>query len=144
MVDYKEKLQAWKQIMAFVKNIHDPDAKKLYHDTLLLRAINEWGFNPENVGAETQQQVHLTESDKEILEAIHAANTFGVNILADKKEETDRKTYYEMFCYVRDGGKLEDIPKHIRCDEIDRMYHQAQDAIHKDMMASADNVLQSA
>lgn len=144
MVDYVEKIRAWKKVMSFIKNIYDKDTYKQYHDALLLRAIDEWGFNPENVGAEVQQQVHLTESDKEILEAIHAANTFGVNILADKKEDTDRKTYYEMFCYVRDGGKLEDIPKHIRCDEIDRMYHQAQDAIHKDMIESADNVLQSA
>ena len=144
MVDYKEKLQAWKYVVSMVKEIKDPSAKKLVHDTLLLRAIDEWGFNPENVGEKVQQQVQLTESDQEILDAIHAINTFGVDILADKRKETERETYYEMFCYVRDGGRLEDIPKYIRCESIDRMYHQAQDTIHRDIIASADNVLQSA
>lgn len=135
MTDYMQLLRNWDTILAYIGKIHDAKAKKHTHDALLLKAINEWGFNPEQVGQTVNMQPELTESDKEILEAIKAACEYKVDIL--KRTDISK----EMLQFVRAGGRYEDIPPHIQCDSLHIAYKIAKDKIHADLMVCADNVI---
>ena len=135
MTDYLGLLKQWKAINDLVIKITDSKARKYYHDALLLRAINEWGFNPENVGKAVNVVPELTESDKEILNAIKAAIEYKVDILP----RTD--VFGTMLQFVRCGGEYGDIPKNIQCDALRTAYQKAKDRIHADMLLAADYVI---
>ena len=135
MTDYLGLLKRWKAINDLVIKITDSKARKYYHDALLLRAINEWGFNPENVGKAVNVVPELTESDKEILNAINAAIEYKVDVLP----RTD--VFGTMLQFVRCGGEYEDIPKNIQCDALRAAYQKAKDRIHADMLLAADYVI---
>lgn len=120
-MDYLDKLKAWKWLMDEVKKIPDPD-RKIYHDALVAKAIDEWGFNPDRVGSKKPQteKIELEPWQEEFLNVLKDSDTYGFLVKSSKKEF--KQSMYE---FVREGGRLADIPKDMRTAYIMDEYFMA-------------------
>lgn len=124
MADYLKLLKNWQDITVFLGKIIDPKARKLYHDTLLLKAIEKWGFNPEKVGDNSLfVKPELDEFETELLEAIDAKQIYGVDIRTEKRKQTQKETKTRMMQFIQQGGNLKDIPDNIRSENIVKLYY---------------------
>lgn len=132
-----ELIRTWNTLKEHLSKITDIKAKQMYYKAFLVRAINEWGFNPERPAA-TMSNIELTDWEQEFVEDIHDAISFGVDTRAWKREQTDADCRASMMQFVRDGGTLNDIPEYIRCESIDQIYRDCCDKYHKEMMKLAD------
>lgn len=135
MLDPMVAAQRWKNLMKMVERIQDPILRECMINNFRNRAKLEWGYSPggaevraEEIKPETPAQVAIHEKIKECAE-------YGV---WKRDEEVDKAARANMMAYVRAGGKLEDIPSHIRCESIDRVYRECEDKIHKNLMDEAD------
>lgn len=115
MNDYK-KLQSWNKIKDMLKSIVDPKANRLYHDTLVLKAIREWGFNPEKPDKLIKQEnIELTDNEKYFLKRIKAAQEYGLDIRTqEEKDNLDKEFRLSMLDFVRKGGGLDELPDNLR------------------------------
>ena len=115
MNDY-QKLQSWNKIKDMLKNIIDPKANRLYHDTLVLKAIREWGFNPEKPDKLIKQEnIELTDYEKKMLKQIKAAQEYGIDIRTqEEKDNLDKEFRLSMLDFVRKGGSLDELPDNLR------------------------------
>lgn len=106
-----------------VKKIPDPD-RKVYRDALVAKAIDEWGFNPDRVG-DKRPQVTFTEKNladwqRDFLRILQESDTYGFLV-----ESAIKEFKQNMYEFVRDGGRLEDIPKDMRSAYIIDAYFVA-------------------
>ena len=132
-----ELIRTWNTLKEHLAKITDVKTKQMYYKAFLVRAINEWGFNPEKPNT-TVSNIELTDWEKEFVEDIHDAISFGIDTRADKRLQTDAECRASMMQFVRDGGTLNDIPEYIRCESIDNMYRECRDKYHQEMMELAD------
>lgn len=132
-----ERIRTWSTLKEHLSKFTDIKAKQMYYKAFLVRAINEWGFNPEKPGT-TISNIELTDWEKEFVEDIHDAISFCIDTRVGKREQTDADCRASMMKFVRDGGTMTDIPEHIRCESIDKIYHDCRDKYHKEMMELAD------
>ena len=119
MNDYK-KLQVWNKIKEILKGIIDKKANRLYHNTLLLKAIREWGFNPEKPDKIIKQEnIELNDEEKNILKRIKAAQEYGVDIRTqEEKDKLDKEFRLSMLYFVRTRGGLDDLPDNLRNSKV--------------------------
>lgn len=141
MSDYMKLLKNWQTISGFLGKIVDPKARKMYHDTLLLKAIEKWGFNPEKIGDNSLAvKPELDEFETELLEAINAKQTYGVDIRTEKRKKTQRETHIRMVKFIDQGGTLKDIPDDIRSENIVKLYYDCLMEYGDTLMVDADRV----
>lgn len=138
-MDYMEKLKIWNTIKESVNKIYDPKAKKLYYETLLLKAIEEWGFNPEKPVKIKQPTVKLEKWEQGILDKIKTAQEYGINTQTMKeKDKLDSEFRLEMLKFIKEGGDLADIPEHIHCESIKKTYKDYKNKRHQEFMELAN------
>ena len=136
-----EKARAWKELKQMLARIQDPDLRSAILGELTKRAIAEWGYNPENGFVDDNAPVELTDWEKVFVADIRKTVLYDLDVRAEKRKKGDREFMASMMAYVRDGGKLEDIPAHIRCESVDRAYRECRDRLHAEMMEEADFVI---
>ena len=130
MDNYYEKLKAWKELQKVLLGIPDLALRKTYHDAFLLKAMEEWGFNPDDP---TQKPEELSESDlikylepweQELLKRIKAFNEYGIDIKPKEERRKEAKEAYQnMWEFIKGGGTLVDLPKDLRDSEhIQNLY----------------------
>lgn len=119
-MDYMGKLKVWNAVKEAINKIYDPKTKKLYYKTLLLKAIDEWGFNPENPTKIKQStEIKLEKWEQEVLDRIKAAQEYGIDIrTAEEKKNLDIGFRVEMLKFVKEGGKLSDLPENLRHEKV--------------------------
>ena len=119
MNDY-QRLQTWNKIKETLKGIIDPKTNRLYHDALLLKAIREWGFNPEKQDKlKKQENIELNDEEKNILKRIKAAQEYGIDIRTqEEKDNLDKEFRLSMLDFVRTGGNLDDLPDNLRNSKV--------------------------
>lgn len=122
-----QRLQAWNKTKILLENIKDPKAKKLYHDALLLKAVKEWGFNPEKpVKVSKYEKIEFTEYEKQLLNQIKATKDYGISVITDaEREKTEKGLSIAMLDFVRSGGQLNDIPERLQSPSIAKGYFNA-------------------
>lgn len=122
-----QRLQAWNKTKILLENIKDPKAKKLYHDALLLKAVKEWGFNPEKpVKVSKDEKIEFTEYEKQLLNQIKATKDYGISVITDtEREKTEKGFCMAMLDFVRSGGQLNDIPERLQSPSITKGYLKA-------------------
>lgn len=115
MNDY-QKLQAWNKIKDMLKGIIDQKTNRLYHDTLLLKAIREWGFNPEKPDKIIKQEtIELNDDEKKLLKQIKVAQEYAIDIRTqEEKDKLDKEFRLSMLDFVKTGGNLDDLPDNLR------------------------------
>lgn len=134
-----EKIRMWNSLKEHLNKIHDYKTRSLYYKALLARACSEWGFNPERPSQPIQpESVELNDWEKEFVEDIHDIIVFGIDVREEKRKQENEKCKKEMLNFVREGGKWQDIPEHIRCESLKKMYNECKDIYHQEMLDLAD------
>lgn len=135
------KARAWKELKQMLIRIQDPDLRNSVLGEMTRRAISEWGYNPENGHVDENSPVDLTDWEKEFVTDIRKTVLYDLDVRAEKRNKGEEEFMASMMSYVRAGGKLEDIPAHIRCEGVDRAYCECRDKIHKTLMDEADDAI---
>lgn len=131
-MDYISQLRSWNTLKGYLDKITDPKAKKLYHDSLLLKATDEWGFNPEKLTkVKKTESVELLDYEKDILKRIETCKEYGIDTQTDaEKQKLDKEFRLSMWQFVKNGGKLADLPEYLRCKTIEDAYFQALEKLY--------------
>lgn len=136
-----EKASAWKELKRMLARIQDKDLRSAIFGELTKRAISEWGYNPENGFVDDNAPVELTDWEKDFVADIRKTVLYDLDVREEKRKKGNTEFMASMMSYIRAGGKLEDIPAHIRCECVDRAYCECRNQIHKNLMDEADDVI---
>lgn len=127
MTDYYSMLKSWQEMVRVLDGIPDPRLRKLYRDSLVLKAIDEWGFNPDTLKQESiRPEMVLDDWEKRLLERIKVMQEYGFDpVTKEEKEAEERKAKLAMYQFVRSGGTLADIPEDLRTEYNVDLYLEA-------------------
>ena len=105
----------------------------MYHDTFVLKAIEEWGFNPEKPERIQKGAVYLNNDEKKIMERIKLYQEYGIDTRTDEEKEASRKEFrLNMYRFVKGGGTLTDMPDELRNSEFVRnMYYKVLKKVYE-------------
>lgn len=112
-----QQAQAWKHIITECNKIEDPVLRQSYIQNLRLRALNEWGYNPDD-GKVT---IDLLEWEKEFIDRIKQSARFDIY---ESNTELERETQIEMLKFIEDGGTISDLPDELKTPYIIDLYNQ--------------------
>lgn len=118
MTNYYEQLKAWKWLQGQLQAIPDPSVRKLYHDTFILKAIQDWGFNPEHpdkIVADVKNKTILDDFEKRLDNRIKVWLEYGIDV--DKNSEQQKEARANMYEFIKGGGTLTDLPEELRKSE---------------------------
>lgn len=121
----EQRAQAWKFLKSQVAKVQDPDLRMAMMAEFRKRALNEWGFNPDNGKLATTENVILTDWEREFVADIQKTIQFELDVRKEKREKERREMIADMRKFVQDGGRLMDIPDDIRTPDITAMYFDA-------------------
>ncbi len=121
----EQRASAWKFLKSQVAKVQDPDLRMAMMAEFRKRALNEWGFNPDNGKLATTENVILSDWEREFVADIQKTTQFELDIRKEKRESERRAIIANMRKFVQDGGQLMDIPDDVRTDDITAMYFDA-------------------
>lgn len=117
----QEQVRAWKQLKEMVAKVEDPTLRNAMMAEFRNRAINEWGYDPETGRLPKEDELLLTDWERDLLDDIKKAQAFGldINYVRKDKLEAERKELEKnMYFFIKDGGSLTDIPPEVRTDTM--------------------------
>lgn len=119
-MNYLEHIKAWNWLIGVLDRIPDTKTRKLYKDSLLLKAIEVWGFNPEKPEKimQTKDSPMLNESEQRLYEIIKVYNEYGIDIRTEEEKNESVQTMKDfranMYQFVKCGGSWADVPDELR------------------------------
>lgn len=116
-----DKIKKWEILKGFINKIKDEKARKLYYKTLLVKATEEYGFNPQT-GQISKQDIQLDDWEKEFVEDIKKTQEFELDVRKEKREKTAKEAKARMLDYIRKGGKYIDLPEDLQNEHIWNLY----------------------
>lgn len=120
-----EKIKLWEYLKKnFIANIKDEKTRILYYKTLLIKAIQEFGFNPEKCIVSKKQEIKLDDWEKEFIEDIQKQKIYEIDTRKEKREQTNKEAKSRMKNFIYKGGNLCDIPEEIRTETIKKLYYE--------------------
>lgn len=132
-----EKVRIWNDLKEKLKLIYDNKTRQVYYKALLVRAINNWGFNPDKP-ADQVNEIELDDWEQEFVESINDFKMFGIDTRKEKREQTHKEALSRMKNFIIKGGQPADIPQDIK---VDRLYFEALFSIGDDILNEADSLL---
>lgn len=132
-----EKVRIWNDLKEKLKLIYDNKTRQMYYKALLVRAINNWGFNPDKP-ADQVNETELDDWEQEFVESINDFKMFGIDTRKEKKEQTHKEALNRMKNFIIKGGQRADIPQDIK---VDSLYFEALFSIGDDILNEADSLL---
>lgn len=132
--------QAWKFIKSQVSKVKDLDLKMATMAEFRKRALNEWGFNPDDGKLATDDDVILNDWERDFVADIHKSNQFDLDVRPDKREAEIHEARSRMRHFVEHGGCLMDIPEHLRTPFIEQLFYEALDWYGDQLMEACDAV----
>lgn len=117
-----EKIKIWEELKAQTNKIQDQKTRNLYYRAFLSRCIDEWGFNPENPASGQKNTAIVDDWEKEFVNDINDALTYGIDTREDKRKETEKQARASMRQMIRNGETLDDIPEDIRTPHIEKLF----------------------
>ena len=132
-----EKVRIWNDLKEKLKLIYDNKTRQMYYKALLVRAINNWGFNPDKP-ADQVNETELDDWEQEFVESINDFKMFGIDTRKEKKEQTHKEALNRMKNFIIKGGQRADIPEDIK---VDSLYFEALFSLGDDILNEADNLL---
>lgn len=121
----EQRASAWKFLKSQVATVQDPDLRMAMMAEFRKRALNEWGFNPDNGKLATTENVILSDWEREFVADIQKTTQFELDIRKEKRTTETQKAIANMRKFVQDGGQLMDIPDDVRTADITAMYFDA-------------------
>ena len=129
MNDYFEKMKGWKELMKTLTNIPDPSLRKLYRDTFVLKAEQDWGFNPDSLKKTPpveNNKPRLLDWEQKLADRINTIVDYGIDPQTQEEKKLSKKEILKakenMYLFIKEGGTLVDIPPEIRTDKITELY----------------------
>lgn len=132
-----EKVRIWNDLKEKLKLIYDNKTRQMYYKALLVRAINNWGFNPDKP-ADQVNETELDDWEQEFVESINDFKMFGIDTRKEKREQTHKEALNRMKNFIIKGGQRADIPEDIK---VDSLYFEALFSLGDDILNEADNLL---
>ena len=132
-----EKVRIWNDLKEKLKLIYDNKTRQMYYKALLVRAINNWGFNPDKPSDQVNE-IELDDWEQEFVESINDFKMFGIDTRKEKQEQTHKEALNRMKNFIIKGGQRADIPEDIK---VDSLYFEALFSIGDDILNEADNLL---
>lgn len=132
-----EKIRTWNNLKGSINKIYDYNTRKTYYKALLARAIQEWGFNPENP-TDDSVAPELDDWEKEFVEDINDFKMFGIDTRTEKRQNTHKEALARMKDFILHGGKFKDIPENI---QVSNLYIEALVGIGDNICEEIDNFL---
>lgn len=132
-----EKVRIWNDLKEKLKLIYDNKTRQMYYKALLVRAINNWGFNPDKP-ADQVNETELDDWEQEFVESINDFKMFGIDTRKEKREQTHKEALNRMKNFIIKGGQRADIPEDIK---VDSLYFEALFSIGDDILNEADSLL---
>lgn len=114
----QEQVRAWKQLKEMVAKVEDPTLRNAMMAEFRNRAINEWGYCPDDRNATRKDIPALDSWERDLLDDVKKTQTFGVDTRAEKHETERKELEKNMYFFIKDGGSLADIPPEIRTDTV--------------------------
>lgn len=135
-----EKIRTWEYLKEQIKAVYDIPTRNLYYKALLVRAMNEWGFNPDRPteSMPTEQTPELNDWEKGFVEDINDSIMFGFDTRVKKREQEYRWHIAEMKLFIEEGGTLKDIPDSIRTPGVKKLYFDTLFRIGDELSECAD------
>lgn len=132
-----EKVRIWNDLKEKLKLIYDNKTRQMYYKALLVRAINNWGFNPDKP-ADQVNETELDDWEQEFVESINDFKMFGIDTRKEKREQTHKEALNRMKNFIIKGGQRADIPEDIK---VDSLYFEALFSLGDDILNEADSLL---
>lgn len=132
-----EKVRIWNNLKEKLKLIYDNKTRQMYYKALLVRAINNWGFNPDKP-ADQVNEIELDDWEQEFVESINDFKMFGIDTRKEKREQTHKEALNRMKNFIIKGGQRADIPEDIK---VASLYFEALFSLGDDILNEADNLL---
>lgn len=132
--------QAWKFIKSQVAKVQDPDLRMAMMAEFRKRALNEWGFNPENGKLATNDDVMLTDWEKGFAGDIQKTVSFELDVREPKRKAELHEAQCRMRLFVENGGCLMDIPEEIRTPFITDLFYETVHWYGDQLMEAYDAV----
>ena len=132
-----EKVRIWNDLKEKLKLIYDNKTRQMYYKALLVRAINNWGFNPDKPSDQVNE-IELDDWEQEFVESINDFKMFGIDTRKEKQEQTHKEALNRMKNFIIKGGQRADIPEDIK---VDSLYFEALFSVGDDVLNEADNLL---
>lgn len=135
--------QAWKFLKEQTAKVHDPLLRNAMMAEFRKRALNEWGFNPDNGDLPTIDDVKKDDWEEEFVEDMAVAEKFNIDTREEKRKKTLDETCACMQQFVNDGHTLSDIPEELRTPFITDLYLKC---LHKQgdvLLQAADDLLEN-
>lgn len=131
--------QAWKFLRLQVSRVQDPILRNSLAAELRLRALNEWGFNPDNGQLATADDVVLSDWEQSFVDDIQKAAQYELDVRQDKREATLREARGRMRLFIENGGTLADIPESVRTPYIEWLFYDVLLAYGDELMEAYDD-----
>lgn len=123
----EQRASAWKFIKSEIAKVQDKGLRAAMMGEFRKRALNEWGFNPDNGQLATGGDVVLGDWEREFVEDVQKTISFELDLRESKRDTETRTAVANMREFVRSGGQLHEIPDDIRTEYITGLYF---DAVH--------------
>lgn len=108
----------WKKIQEYTNKITDPILKESILAEYQQRAIDEWGFCPDNKQYKAKKP-DLEPWAEAFLEKVKKAVEYGV-FKVDEQVEKEARTRMRMF--IEKGGRYSDLPEYLQTPDISVLY----------------------
>lgn len=124
-------IQCWNKLKQYIGQIRDDKARKLYYKTLLIKATESYGFDPEKAKVKPQKPSDgvLDDWEKELVEDIKKAEVFQVDTRKNKRVQTHKEALARAKLFIERGGSYKDIPEELQNDTIKSLYLEAMESI---------------
>lgn len=120
-----EKIRLWEHLKSdFISKIQDDKTKKLYYKTLLIKATQEFGFNPERCTI-AKNKIELDDWEKEFVEDINKAKIYEVDTRKEKREQTNKEAFSRMVQFIDSGGVYSELPDYLQNNHTEKLYLKA-------------------
>lgn len=120
-----EQVQAWKQLKEWVSWIQDPLLRNAMMAEFRNRAINEWGYCPDDRNSTRSDKPALDEWERDFMNGLESYQEFGVDTRTAEREQETKEARARMRMFVEEGGSLSKIPENIRTPFITKLYYEA-------------------
>lgn len=117
----QEQVRAWRQLKEWVSKVQDPLLRNAMMAEFRSRALRDWGYDPETGRPPKEDELLLTDWERDLLDDIKKAQAFGLDInyiRKDKRAAEEKELEKNMYFFIKDGGSLADIPPEIRTDTV--------------------------
>lgn len=126
MIDPQQASQSWKFLVESCNKIQDPTLRKSYLAAFKQRALEEWGFCPDDTGIKPKEYTadDLPPLERLMYDKLQMAMEYGV---WERDEQLEQENIRYMKSLIDKGWTFWDLPEDQQNDTTRELYFKALD-----------------